>query len=185
MNEHIITWVLIPILIMFARIIDVSIGTVRIIFVARGKATIAAVLGFFEVIIWILAISQVLANLTNVSCYIGYGVGFAIGNILGIKIEKRIAFGLQMITIVTTNKLDVLPMLLRDEGYGVTTVSGKGAKGDVRIIYAVVERKFVQNVLGLVNSTEPESFVTVEDMVSLHRGFVRERQKIGLFGKKK
>ncbi len=183
MHNHIVTWIIIPLLIMIARIIDVSIGTVRIIFVARGRATIAAVLGFFEVVIWIIAISQVLANLTNFSCYLGYGLGFAIGNILGIKIEKKIAFGLQMITIVTANKLDVLPMLLRDEGYGVTTVNGKGAKGDVKIIYAVVERKDVQNVIETVNSTEPGSFVTVEDMVSLHRGYIKERQN--LFGKRK
>ncbi|MBN1619946.1 DUF2179 domain-containing protein [candidate division WOR-3 bacterium] len=183
MHSQIVTWIVIPLLIMIARIIDVSIGTVRIIFVARGRATIAAVLGFFEVVIWIIAISQVLANLTNFSCYLGYGLGFAIGNILGIKIEKKIAFGLQMITIVTVNKLDILPMLLRDEGYGVTTVNGKGAKGDVKIIYAVVERKDVQNVLATVNSTEPGSFVTVEDMVSLHRGYIKERQN--LFGKRK
>ncbi|MBN1150347.1 DUF2179 domain-containing protein [candidate division WOR-3 bacterium] len=185
MMQDLIPWVLIPLLIMLARIIDVSIGTVRIIFVARGKAVMAAILGFFEVVIWILAITQVLANLTNVTCYIGYGLGFALGNIIGIKIERKLAFGLQMITIITANKLDLLPMTLREEGYGVTVVNGKGVKGDVKIIYAVVERKFVQHILDLVNATEPDSFVTVEDMVSLQRGFIRQRQKKGLFAKKK
>lgn len=184
MNSELAQWVLIPLLIMVARITDVTIGTIRIIFVARGNARVAAILGFFEVTIWLLAISQVLQNLTNVACYLGYGLGFALGNVFGITVEKRLCSGMQIIRIVTTSGLGSLPMVLRDEGYGVTTVKGQGAKGPVDLVYVVAERKNTAEVLELVESMEPASFVTVQDIGHHQHGHIKTiRRLAGLLGK--
>lgn len=158
---------------MAARILDVSIGTVRIILVSRGKGIIAAVLGFFEVIIWLLAVAHVVTNVTHVSAYIAYGLGFALGNIIGIAIEKRLAIGMQIIRIIKPDTLDTLQMMLRDEGFGVTTVEGYGGRSQVEIIYVVTERKDANHALEIINGLEPEAFVTVQDIYSAQRGVFR------------
>ena len=174
MNYVIIHYVLIPVLIMVARIFDVSIGTVRIIFVSKGKEKLAAFLGFFEVLIWLIAISQVLNNLTHFTSYIGYALGFALGNIIGIMIEKNLAVGMQIIRIIKRNKLETLQMILRDEGYGVTTVNGRGGKGKIDIVYVVVERKNTPDVMKIIKEVEPDSFVTIQDIYSYQKGYIKK-----------
>ena len=94
-------WVLIPVLICLARIVDVSIGTLRIIFVSKGMRGIAPILGFFEVIIWLVAIGQIFQNLSNWVNYIAYGAGFAMGNFVGIYIEGKISLGYTLVRIIT------------------------------------------------------------------------------------
>lgn len=171
MEESMMAWIVIPILIMIARIFDVSMGTLRIIFVARGSERIAACLGFFEVIIWLVAISQVMKNLTNVACYLAYGAGFGLGTLIGGTIEKRLAVGTQVVRIITENRLETLQMVLRDEGFGVTTVHGHGGKGPVNIIYVVTQRKLCQHLLRIIDSVEPKSFVTVQAVDHHVQGF--------------
>lgn len=172
--DEIWTSYLLPaLLIMAARVLDVSIGTVRIILVSRGKGVVAATLGFFEVIIWLLAVTRVLANVTNVAAYIGYGLGFGLGNLLGIEIEKRLAIGMQIIRIIKPDTLDTLQMMLRDEGYGVTTVEGYGGRDAVEIIYVVTERKDTQHALRIIDELEPDAFVSVQDIYSVQRGVFR------------
>lgn len=177
MSEELISWVIIPLLIMVARIIDVSIGTVRIILISRGKEKIAAILGFFEVIIWLCAISEVMKNLNNVACYIAYGAGFGMGTLVGVLLEKRLAIGVQIIRIITETKLQTLQMVLRDEGYGVTTVQGQGGKGAVDVIYVVAERKEVGHILDVVRSIEPDSFITTQAIDHRFQGFFAKRQR--------
>ncbi|MCG8569160.1 MAG: DUF2179 domain-containing protein [Spirochaetes bacterium] len=175
MHIDLINWLVIPLLIALARTVDVSIGTVRIIFVSRGMEKIAAFLGFFEIIIWLIAITQVMNNLTNVACYIGYGFGFAMGNVIGITIEKKLALGMQIFRIITSNQLETLQMALRDEGYGVTTVDAHGAKTPVKIIYTVCKRKDSPHIMNLINTLDPQCFVTVQDIRSGHLGFAKNK----------
>ena len=94
------TYLLLPLLIFCARIIDVSIGTLRIIFVSKGKRNIAPLLGFFEVLVWILAISEIMQNLNNWVCYVAYAAGFAAGNYVGMIIEEKLAIGILIIRII-------------------------------------------------------------------------------------
>ncbi len=116
-------------------------------------------------------------NLSNVVCYLAYGAGFATGNYVGLLIESRLALGLQIVRIVSTNPLQILPGELRNEGYGVTTVEGKGAKGDVHILYSIVPRKKVDDLISLVHSLDPKTFVSIEDIRSSYAGyFQRETQ---------
>ena len=108
----IFSFVILPVMIFFARICDVTMGTIRVIFISKGIRYLAPVIGFFEVIIWLLAIGQVMNNLTNVVSYIAYGAGFASGTYIGMYIEEKISLGLTSVRIITkgdTMELDAVP----------------------------------------------------------------------------
>jgi uncharacterized protein YebE (UPF0316 family) len=173
MSDHMTAYVIIPLLIFFARIIDVSIGTVRVVLLARGNRWLAPLLGFFEVIIWLAAVSKVMQNLTNVVCYIAYGAGFATGNYIGLWLESRLALGFQIVRIISTSSLQLLPTELRNEGYGVTTLEGRGASGPVHIIFSVIARKKVDEFVKLALSIEPNAFISIEDVRSSHSGYLQ------------
>ncbi|MCK9484415.1 MAG: DUF2179 domain-containing protein [Candidatus Marinimicrobia bacterium] len=171
-------WVVIPFLIFIARITDVSIGTIRIIQVSKGNKLIASVLGFFEVSIWLLAISQVMQQgLNNFASFFAYGLGFASGNYIGIIIEEKLALGLQAIRIISPETVDVLTMTLRDEGFGVTVIDAKGAKGQVHIIYSIVQRKNVNEVIRIAREISPDVFISIQDIRSVNAGFFSEKSQ--------
>ncbi|MBL7135293.1 MAG: DUF2179 domain-containing protein [Candidatus Marinimicrobia bacterium] len=178
LNSPIFTWVIVPLLIFIARILDVSIGTIRIIMVSKGSKILAPILGFFEVIIWLLAISQVMQHLSNIACFIAYGFGFAMGNYVGIVIEEKIALGLQAVRFITKDTVDVLTMALRDEGYGATVIEATGGKGKVNIIFSIVPRKNIDNVLILAREIDPNVFVSTQDIRSVKSGFIPSKSTI-------
>ena len=121
-----LTFIILPLLIFLARILDVSIGTLRIIFVARGLKYFAAILGFFESLIWLLAVTQVMQNLTSWQTYIAFALGFAAGNYVGVVLEERIAIGNLLIRVITRKEADELVHVLWGAGYGVTSVDAQG-----------------------------------------------------------
>jgi uncharacterized protein YebE (UPF0316 family) len=149
---------------MFARVVDVTIGTLRIIFIAKRKIILAPVLGFFEVLIWLLAIQQIFKNLSNVACYIAYAGGFGLGNYIGMVIEKRLALGLEMIRIITKSDSTELIKHLKNFGNGITIVDGNGSNGPVKIIFTVIPRKKMKAVIMLVNNIEPSAYYTIENI---------------------
>lgn len=181
MDDSILKYVVIPALIFFARVTDVSIGTVRIIMLSRGNKIVAPILGFFEVIIWLAAISQVMQNLSNVVCYLAYGAGFATGNYVGLLIESRLALGLQIVRIISSKPLQILPGELRNEGFGVTEIDGKGAKGPVKILYSIVPRKRVNDLISLVHYLDPDAFISIEDVRSSYAGYFRNATRGNVF----
>ena len=181
-SEQMFSYLLLPLFIFFARIFDVSLGTIRIIMIARSRRTIASLLGFFEVIIWLVAVSQVLSHLNNVVSYIAYGAGFAAGNYIGISIENRLAIGMQAIQIITDENLKALSMLLRQEGFGVTNLEAKGQKGQMDFIYVVTSRKRTDEVLSIVREFDPKSFISVTDIRSSYAGFITGRKQNSTHG---
>lgn len=161
------TWfvvTVIPLLIFLARVIDVSIGTLRLIFVTRGRKYLAGLLGFFESLVWILAISQVIQHLDNWIAYFAFAAGFAAGNLVGIMIEERIALGNQIIRVITRHEADTLVGVLRREGYGVTAVDAEGEAGPVKVIFTIVRRRTLPKVIGLIKQHNPNAFYTIEDV---------------------
>ncbi len=156
--------VLLPLMIFFARILDVSIGTVRIILVAKGYKKVAPLIGFFEVLIWIIAITRIVENLDNWICYIAYAGGFAAGNYIGMIIEERLALGYEMVRIITHKEADDLIPKLREKGYGTTSVDAHGNLGDVAVIYVIVSRKKLKEVIGLIYKYNPKALYTIEDI---------------------
>lgn len=154
----------IPVLIFVLRIADVSIGTIRIIFVARGNRIIAPLLGFFEVFIWVLAISNIIQHLDNWFNYFAYAGGFATGNYVGMRIEERLAVGVSLIRIITKKELPSLSAKLNEKGYPTTLLDGHGRDDDVSIIYTIVKRKNLPEITELIRSHNPQAFYTVEDI---------------------
>jgi uncharacterized protein YebE (UPF0316 family) len=156
--------VALPLLVFAARVLDVTIGTLRIIFVSRGFKGKAALLGFFESLIWVLAVSQVIQNLTNVLTYIAFALGFAAGNYVGMLIEERIAFGNLIVRIITRKDATELLKQLWHGGYGVTNIPGHGESGPVQLIFTVCRRRDLPTVIQLVKRFNPRAFYTIEDV---------------------
>lgn len=173
------SWVVLPLLIFFARILDQSIGTLRLIFVSKGFKYMAPFLGFFEVIIWLLAVAQIMKELSNPLSYIAYGAGFAMGNYIGIRLEEKLSLGNVIVRIIP--KLDTTELInhLRDMGFGVTAVDAMGVKGPVKIIFTIIKRKNVPEVIEVINKHNPNAFLTIEEVKAVKEGYFGYRGKEG------
>ncbi|OGB66945.1 MAG: hypothetical protein A2Y94_02600 [Caldithrix sp. RBG_13_44_9] len=158
------TWFILPLLIFLARVVDVSFGTLRIVFIAKGRRYIAPMLGFVEVLIWLLAIGQIIKNLNNVACYIAYAGGFATGNFVGIWIENKLALGTQVLRIITNRDSADLINNLKSKGYGITLLNAEGSQGPVKIIFTIIKRKNLPEVSELIKTYNPKAFYSVEDV---------------------
>jgi uncharacterized protein YebE (UPF0316 family) len=169
--------------IFFARICDVSLGTMRIILIARGYRYIAPVLGFFEILIWLTAISKALQNLNSIYSYLIYAAGFAAGNYIGMLIEAKLSIGYQTLRIITSEKVSALSMTLCEEGFGITTVKGRGIKGEVDVLFTVVHKRDVKRLVEIVHMIEPNAFITIEDVRSHIGGFLGKKDFFTLFGR--
>jgi len=160
-------------LIFILRVCDMSLDTLRVLFVMRGKKQIAWVLGFIQSAIYLLAIGRVLTQLNNPLNIIGYAAGFATGNVVGMLIEERIAIGHILVNIISPRRGSAIVSHLRQNGYAVTELSGRGKDGMVSMINCSVLRKQVDTVHGLVNEIDPEAFITAEDVRPIRHGFWR------------
>lgn len=160
---------IIPLLIFVARVLDVTLGTIRVIFVSKGLKYLAPVVGFFEILIWLLAIGQIMSNLNNPACYIAYAGGFAMGNYVGIMIAEKLSLGVALLRVITQKDATELIQSLSSKKYGVTSVDGQGVHGKVSIIFTIVPRKEIQKVVDIVKKFNQKAFYTVEDI-----GFVEE-----------
>ena len=164
------TYFILPALIFLSRIIDVTIGTVRIVMVSKGQKSWAPILGFFEVLIWLIAISKIFQNLDNWVCYVTYAAGFATGNYIGLILEERLAVGIVRIQIITRKKANKLIDNLVAAGYGITHHEAQGSNESVSIIYSIINRKEIQKVEEIVVSTNPKAFYSIEDVKSVNKG---------------
>jgi len=161
-------------LLIFAlRVSDMTLDTLRVLFVMRGKKRIAWILGFFQSAIFVLAIGRVLTQLDNPLNIIGYAAGFATGNVVGMYIEERIAMGHILINIISPRLGTAIADHLRQNGFAVTEVSARGKDGMVSMINCSVLRKQVDAIRELVNDIDPEAFITAEDVRPVRRGFWR------------
>ncbi len=160
-------WIVLPLLIFLARVTDMSLDTMRILFISRGKKAIAPVLGFVQVLIWLLAIRQIFLNLSNPICYVAYAGGFAAGTWVGMLLEEKLAIGVQVIRVITRMDATQLIRFLKEAGYGVTFVDGHGTTGTVSIIYTIARRQEIPRIIEAVTRFNPKAFYTVEDIRSM------------------
>ncbi|MBN1183100.1 MAG: DUF2179 domain-containing protein [Bacteroidales bacterium] len=158
------TYVVLPLLIFLARIVDVSMGTVRIILVSKGMKRWVPFIAFFEILIWIVAITRIMKHLDNWVCYIAYAGGFATGNYIGMIIEEKLAMGHGLVRIITKKAADELIERLRKSGYGTTVLDAQGADGAVAVIFVIVDRKNIKEVIGFVKEFNPQALYTIEDI---------------------
>lgn len=166
-------------LIIVARITDVSLGTIRTITVINGLRGISWVLGFFEVLVWILVVSQVIQKVHENPLYpIAYALGFATGNFIGITVERRIAFGHQVVRVFTRNGPEVVKAM-RADGYVVTEFTGKGRDGPVDMLFIETSRKSTRELLARARKLDPDCFVVVDDIRLASAKLVEAQQQSG------
>ncbi len=173
------SWVILPLIIFFSRICDVSLGTLRHVFISKGFKKIVPVLGFFEVLIWIIVVAQVMKNLNNVACYLAWAGGFATGTYVGLWIEEKLALGMQVIRIITNQDCGELLSALKQERHGLTVVDAQGAVGPVKLIYTIIKRKNVKEVVYLIRKYNPNAFYSIEEIKGSSQGVFTENTGSG------
>ena len=161
---------LLPVIIFFGRICDVTLGTLRIIFVSKGEKRKAPIVGFFEVFIWVVVISQIFTHASNIVAYLAYAAGYATGNFVGIMVENKIGFGYQLFRIYSKKEGAELARILNQSGFGSTLIRGEGAVYEVSIIETVVRRRAGKNVVEILNRFDPDIFYLIEDVRSKQKG---------------
>jgi uncharacterized protein YebE (UPF0316 family) len=180
-------WIGLPILIFLARVCDVTLGTLRIIFLSRGKQKIAPILGFFEVLIWIAIIGQLVQNIHSIPAYFGYAAGFAAGNYLGLWMERKLALGTFIVRTIVANDDNLVETEIHEAGFGVTRVEGLGSSGPVKIVYTIVRQNSIDQVLGIIHKHHSKAFVSIEEVRSSEFGIFPKSvflQKNTLLGRK-
>ena len=159
-------YLLVP-LIFFARVADVSLGTFRTIVVFRGRKLLATIIGFFEIIIWLVAAGQVLTNLDQWYLALAYASGFAVGNYVGISIEGRFAIGDELVRCISFNR-DVLAGKLRDEGFRVVSFDGDMGKAHlVELLFIIEKRRNVPSLIRLIKELDQTAVYSVSDLKSV------------------
>ncbi|MCC6146941.1 MAG: DUF2179 domain-containing protein [Anaerolineaceae bacterium] len=155
------------------RIADMALDTIRVLFVVRGRKGLVWMLGVFQALVFVLAITRVLSNLDNPVNIIGYALGFATGNYIGMLIEERLAIGHTHLTVISSSRGAAVSDALRADGFAVTEIPARGKNGMVSVLHCNVVRKDVARVEALILETDPEAFVTAEDVRPMRRGFWR------------
>lgn len=154
----------------FARVTDVTLGTVRTISIIQGRTKIAFMLGFFEVSLWLLVVAKVLQEVAQKPILtLFYALGFASGNVVGIYIERHLAFGYSVLRVICPQKGNEMAVVLRKAGYAVTTFIGEGLSGQVVMLYVVCLRKQLKEILSLVTDISPEAFYIIEPASSVSK----------------
>jgi uncharacterized protein YebE (UPF0316 family) len=161
-SEAVFSYLLLPFLIFLARITDVSINTIRIIYVLGGRRTTATLLGFFESFIWLMAIRQIFEHLDNWVCYIAYPGGFAMGILVGMMIEERIAYGKVIVRIITRKDVSGLLAFLTTNNFRYTRVNSEGIDGAENLVFTVLPRENLESLLKEMKKLVPSAFYTVE-----------------------
>jgi uncharacterized protein YebE (UPF0316 family) len=164
--------VILTLAIFFARILDVSLGTVRTIVVFRGHRALAAVIGFFEIVIWVLAAGQVLKNLDAWYLIVAYAGGFGAGNYIGIWLEAKLAIGREMVSAISYRADGGLARMLRERGFRAIDVDADMGRGPaVDLVITVTQRRRVPELLRTILEADPEAQYSVSDIKMAHEGF--------------
>ena len=167
-------FILIPLLIVVARIVDVSLATIRIVFISKGFKNLAPIIGFFEILIWIIVINQIMSDMTNYGYYFAYALGFASGTFIGMHIENKLSFGKVIIRIIIQKDAEKLVEDLKNMGYSLTFIDAEGRDGKVKMIFSIINRKEIKKVVDAIHKVNPKAFYSIEDV-----RFVSENGKIG------
>ena len=155
---------IVTVLIFVARVCDVTLGTLRIVFISRGQKYVAPAFAFFEMLIWLFAVRQIMQNLDNVFYYFAYAFGFSTGVFVGLNVEEKLAMGLRLVRTITRKDAHALVTALRKNSFGVTSIAAEGNSGPVNILYSVIKRSDANAYVALVKEFNPNAFFSVEDV---------------------
>ncbi|WP_114748255.1 DUF2179 domain-containing protein [Pleomorphovibrio marinus] len=163
-SQEVFNYLIMPLLIFIARVGDVSINTLRIVFVLNGKKFMAPLLGFFEALIWLLAIGQIIQNINNPLSYIAYAGGFSMGIFVGMTIEEKLAMGRVLVRVITPEPMHDLMEYMKEKGHRFTTVGAEGRYGRVQLLFTVLKRDTLKEFIGKVKKCNEKAFYTIESV---------------------
>ncbi|MEY2704628.1 MAG: hypothetical protein RL407_690 [Bacteroidota bacterium] len=163
-SDSVLNYVLMPLLIFVARVADVSINTLRIMFMMNGKKNIVPILGFFEALIWLLAIGQIFQNVDNPLSYLAYAGGFATGTYVGMTLDEKLALGRVLVRVITPKPLPTLLEFMKEKNYRFTNVGAEGRYGKVNLLFTVMKRDQLQEFISMVKATDQKAFYTIESV---------------------
>jgi len=178
LNPEVYNWIILPALIFLAQIANVCMETLRIVFLSKGIKYLAAVIAFFEIIIWLLAIVGVMSNLSNFANFFAYAFGFALGTYVGLEIEERLSIGMVIMRIITTDETSsVIAEFLQKEQHGTTVLDAQGSRGGVTMIISLVNRDDVPRITKYIEETNPDAFFSIEDVRYVNQGVFRPKKR--------
>lgn len=163
-------------IIMLLRICDVTLGTLRTIFIIQLKKYNAGLIGFVEVLIWIFAMRYIVEHMDNILNLFGYATGFGLGTIIGITIEQKIGFGFIQVNIFSKNNTGLLIDTLRKNNYGLTILPGEGMDGEVSILHTIIKKRSLKNIKEIIHTVDPKGFVNIQP-ASPSRGYIHGARK--------
>jgi len=169
-DNSVFSLIILPILIFSFRVVDVALGTLRIVFISQGRKKLAPLVGFFEMLIWLFAMGQIFSNLTNIIYYIAYASGFAMGNYTGLILESKISLGLLSLHLIVRENHEELVKTLKAQGYGLTTLTAEGLKTSVKLVILVIKRKNLAKILDIIKNLTPNAFMSIENVKSVKGG---------------
>ncbi|MEI7661664.1 MAG: DUF2179 domain-containing protein [Bacteroidota bacterium] len=164
-------YLVLPLLIFVFRIVDQSIGTLRLIFAAKGLKHLAPFFAFFESFIWLVAIGQIMKHLDNVYCYLAFATGYATGNYIGILLEEALSIGTVVIRVIPRKDTTDLINNLRSHNYGVTVVPVDGMMGPTKMLFTTIRRKEARQVIGIIRQFNPTAFYTIDEVKVVSGGY--------------
>lgn len=179
LDPFVFQFIVLPIMIFFARIMDVSINTIRIIFMLHSRKLLSTILGFFESLIWLLAISQIFQNLTSWPTYLAYAGGFASGILVGMLIEEKLAIGKVVIRVITRQPADTLIEFFTRNGYRYSSVNATSDEGDVNVLFTVIKREKLKMTIAEIKRYNPQAFYTVEGVKRVSDDDVADEKGFG------
>lgn len=163
-SEELFNYFIMPLLIFLARVTDVSINTLRIMFMLNGKKKIAPILGFFEAFIWLLAIGQIFQNINNPMSYLAYAGGFGMGTFVGMTIEEKLALGRVLVRVITPSSMPDLIDYMKEKNFRFTSVGAEGRFGKVNLLFTVMKRESLTEFIGKVRAFDDKAFYTIESV---------------------
>jgi uncharacterized protein YebE (UPF0316 family) len=163
-SDQLFDYLIMPLLIFCARVGDVSINTLRIMFMMNGKRNIAPFLGFFEALIWLLAIGQIFQNIGNPISYVAYAAGFGTGTYVGMYFEEKLALGRVLVRVITPNPLPELMEYMKLKDFRFTNVGAEGRYGKVQLTFTVMKRESLKEFIAKVKSLDAKAFYTIESV---------------------
>jgi uncharacterized protein YebE (UPF0316 family) len=174
-NPELYALVILPLLIFLARVADVSMETIRVIYISRGVKYLAPIIAFFEIIIWLLAMEVVMSDLSNLANFFAFAFGFATGTYVGLVIEEKLSIGMVILRIITTDEPsnEGIVTFLAGEHFGVTHLDAQGSRGTVKIILSLVNRTDVPRITGFLHGNFPHAFFSIEDVRYANEGVFR------------
>jgi len=153
------------------RLMSVPLGIIRALMVVRGIKHMAAIAGFIEELIWVIAIYQVMSQLDTIANIVAYAGGYGAGVIIGMLIEEKLALGLTAVNIITPADDTALKTAIKESGFGMTMLEASGIDKKQHFLRIITPRRRLNKLLDICSHHACNSFLTVEDIRTARGGY--------------